>query len=43
VPFAGSSKSALKNGARKQYFTRRCIVARARLAQTTIQHMHTSN
>jgi hypothetical protein len=42
-PFAGSSKTALDNAARKQHFTRRCILARARSAQTTIQHMHTSN
>jgi hypothetical protein len=40
-PFARSSKTALDNAARKQHFTRRCIVARARPAQTTIQHMHT--
>jgi hypothetical protein len=41
--FAGSSKTALDNAARKQHFTSRCILARARPAQTTIQHMHTSN
>jgi hypothetical protein len=42
-PFAGSSKTALDNAARKQHFISRCILARARPAQTTIQHMHTSN
>jgi hypothetical protein len=39
--FAGSSKTALDNAARMQHFSRRCIVPRARPAQTTIPHMHT--